>query len=224
MTANYSHAANMAYRVLIALKISELPIDPLEILNKCTNTVTHKYSEVMQRFGKTNRVAFKLDCMEGHDAITIRHDFGNKVGYEVLYDDGANPFRRRFTLAHELGHIILNHSMEEKYEEDEADYFAAELLAPSPVLQMLWEQNIPKQIDTISIVFSLSRSASYLQLGGHHHQYNQERYCAIQNQFLPCVRKLVEERDWLLGELACRNARTVPEMYINGEIPGLHVS
>lgn len=55
----------------------------------------------------------------------------------IVFDDRMRPTRIRFTIAHELGHILLSHPMadgREQIEEKDADMFAARLLAPACVL------------------------------------------------------------------------------------------
>ncbi len=56
----------------------------------------------------------------------------------VLYDDSiTNEGRRNWTIAHELGHVLLGHTELNKLTEREADAFAAELLMPESVIRYL---------------------------------------------------------------------------------------
>ena len=56
----------------------------------------------------------------------------------ILYDDRvSNAGRRNWTIAHELGHVLLGHSELSKVNEREADIFAAELLMPEAVIRHL---------------------------------------------------------------------------------------
>ncbi len=56
----------------------------------------------------------------------------------ILYDDRiTSSGRRNWTLAHELGHILLCHNEQSKENEREADAFAAELLMPEAVIRYL---------------------------------------------------------------------------------------
>ena len=160
MIPNYERAAEMAYRTLQAMKIESLPIDPLSILLKCKNTIVRTYDEIMPRFGVSDRFYFREFVMQSMDAITVRHQFGKNTAYELFYDSHGNRLRRRFTLAHELGHIILKHSTEEQWEEKEADYFASQLLAPRPVLILFDMCGIKTDTTFISSTFDLSKAAS----------------------------------------------------------------
>jgi Zn-dependent peptidase ImmA (M78 family) len=51
----------------------------------------------------------------------------------LIYDDKEPPDQRRFTIAHELGHIILGMEFDER----DADMFAICLLSPACVLRAL---------------------------------------------------------------------------------------
>lgn len=55
--------------------------------------------------------------------------------YEIYYDDFfKKPARQRFTVGHEIGHIRLKHKQESALAKKMADYYAAYLLAPSPLM------------------------------------------------------------------------------------------
>ena len=56
----------------------------------------------------------------------------------ILYDDKiTNGGRRNWTIAHELGHVLLGHTELIRLTEREADAFAAELLMPEAVIRYL---------------------------------------------------------------------------------------
>ncbi len=91
---------------------------------------------------------------ENHGIIVVRMEMGtakldafstwdNPVGrpYIVLGDDGQSPFRSRFNVGHELGHLILHRNVSAtefntpthfKLIEAQADRFASAFLTPAP--------------------------------------------------------------------------------------------
>lgn len=84
-------------------------------------------------------IANRLGSIDG-----VTHKMGDK--YLVVYNDYSHYGRIQFTLAHELGHIILGHFLipesvingdRSKELEVEANIFASELLAPSSVIGIL---------------------------------------------------------------------------------------
>lgn len=93
--------------------IKELPFDVFDLLRRMGYD-TRRYSNLPE--------AKRQSCMElSHDAVTI--------GNTIYYNDKYPNTRIRFTLAHELGHIILKTE-----DEDLADAFAGGLLAPPPMV------------------------------------------------------------------------------------------
>lgn len=96
-----------------------------------------------------------------------------RVNKRVYYNDTVAPFRRRFSLAHELGHIILSHT--EPYTlrmEKEANYFASNILAPRIAIHYAQCKNATH----IENRFNLSRSASKIA----YEDYLQWRYSITQ--------------------------------------------
>lgn len=63
----------------------------------------------------------------------------------ILYRDGMSFGRRNFTIAHELGHLLLGHTVSDSAVEREADLFAESLLIPS-ALVLLIEKKTGKRL------------------------------------------------------------------------------
>lgn len=147
----YAHVRNAAWQVLIDQQITELPV---------------KVSSIARSMGI--RV---MSYAKGHNALQVlklwesaRDKDGMAVyifdKWYIFYDDAVEPEGRiRFTLAHELGHILLGHEMETQATElfrvqhsgnkplieTRADMFAARLLVPACVLAAL-QIRTPEQI------------------------------------------------------------------------------
>lgn len=184
MKPDYDRAARMAYKTLLALHIEEFPVDPKAILSFCKNTVVKTYDDLMHNLGAYDYMYFKRYYVDGKDALTFRKEYPNgNVCYEVYYDNHGNPFRRRFTLAHELGHIVLKHSQEELWEEKEADYYASQLLAPDLILKMLEENNALLSASIISHAFMLSNAASVAVMSRRNYTADPEIERLFINQF-----------------------------------------
>lgn len=185
MKPDYDRAARMAYKTLLALHIEEFPVDPYQILTFCKNTVVKTYDDLMNSLNVYDYGYFKLYYVNGKDALTFRKEYANgNVGYELYFDNHGNPFRRRFTLAHELGHIILKHSQEEWWEEKEADYFASQLLAPDLMFKMLADNHaLLCEANTISRVFMLSNAAAVTILSRRRYTADPEIEKLFLNQF-----------------------------------------
>ena len=134
-------ARDMAWRVLINNKVSSLPVDIFEICRaEGIFLFTYKSAETILK---------ELNIDEQN-----RDSDAFCFGRFIFYDDTKPLTRQRFSIAHELGHILL-HLADEKYDaerfrkvkdelpcrtnstETEANTFAARILAPLCVLQYL---------------------------------------------------------------------------------------
>lgn len=96
------------------------------------------------------------------DGMTVRYG-GN---YLILYREGGNARRLTFTLAHELGHVLLGHMGEEsEIEEREANAFAASLLCPAAAVHYLVHRDgaYPSAV-ALSAMFPLSNEAAACRL------------------------------------------------------------
>ncbi|MDC3416674.1 ImmA/IrrE family metallo-endopeptidase [Aquibacillus salsiterrae] len=84
----------------------------------------------------------------------------------------TNPFRRRFSLAHELGHFVLNHHIKpwefedpetgKSFVEPEADEFAGSLLLPQQLLTEHIKKGVP--LNDIQTKFQVSNQALWVRL------------------------------------------------------------
>ena len=71
-----------------------------------------------------------IECPFGTNTIDGTSLNLNNLPPVIFLNNSLPPDRYRFTLAHELGHIIM-HSVPHEFMEDEADTFASSLLMPS---------------------------------------------------------------------------------------------
>lgn len=98
-------------------------------------------------------------------------DPATKSHPRIYIEKSMSPERKKFTLAHELGHHFLHegvklrldnldYSLENKdtTEESEANYFAASLLIPKELLLKLLDQK--KSVEEIADYFQVSLSAA----------------------------------------------------------------
>jgi len=85
---------------------------------------------------------------------------GSKNGVRVdniFYNDAIQPIeRQKFTVAHELGHAVLDHSEESDLAEAEANLFASYILAPPELIHLIQ----PEDYIDIASKFQLSKSCA----------------------------------------------------------------
>lgn len=126
----YKTARNASWQCLIDYNISELPI-----------RVTH-FITCSQDIKLIKNSSIQLLNNDESGMTILDNDM-----YFIVYKDSESPYRCRFTIAHELGHIFLGHLTitTQKYRtfvnndenENAANIFARDLLAPACVLHEL---------------------------------------------------------------------------------------
>lgn len=105
------------------LGVKEFPINPFEIAKR-KGYVLIPYSQLDEEVLKT---------------LLPNNDNGwsgrTKNGeYRIFYNDTHCKERQKFTIMHEIGHIVLGHRENSIYAEKCANYFATYALAPSPMI------------------------------------------------------------------------------------------
>lgn len=101
------------------------------------------------------------------DAMTQSRD----SAIYIIYNDGRSVVRKRFSVAHELGHLYLGHLHgnsssdlnTENFDEIEANAFAAQLLMPPSLLRKDIKAGI-KNPEVLAKRYNVSIDAMWLQL------------------------------------------------------------
>lgn len=125
----YKNVRNSAWQALLDFNVTKLPVSVNSIAKQLGIKVI-KNSDIHE-------------LQNGERGVTL---FKNEHWY-IIFDDTESVPVCRFTVAHELGHILLGHilvngfkyrTFEKRDEEEQAaDMFAARLLAPACVLHEL---------------------------------------------------------------------------------------
>lgn len=138
MMADVFRARTAAYDLLEELEISQFPVSPLGICDY----FGIKYDTFSAAPKKLFKHSFDIIKAQKIEAMSyVSH--GETI---ILFDDSGLLTRRRFTIAHEIGHIILKHHLfppddvfhyypSQDYKEVEANNFAGELLRPAALIR-----------------------------------------------------------------------------------------
>jgi len=137
----------------------------------------------------TKGVEYPIDVVEiakklGFDVYLSDFDDPNIAGMVINSQNNKNiyvnkddiPQRQRFTIAHEIGHIVLHHSNDASFQEVdfrntnelpsqkeiEANAFAAALLMPEKLAIKVWEKL--QDVDDFADYFKVSKSAGAIRL------------------------------------------------------------
>ncbi|MDO4500691.1 MAG: ImmA/IrrE family metallo-endopeptidase [Erysipelotrichaceae bacterium] len=121
----YDRIENDVNKLFHELNYKKVPIDPLDIAKRL-DYILVPYSAL------TTEQVIELRKL-GLDGTSFFNPKTQK--YEIYYDDIFQKLaRQRFTVSHEIGHIRLGHKQESALAKKMADYYAAYLLAPSPLM------------------------------------------------------------------------------------------
>lgn len=148
----YSHYQNVrdaAWKTLIDFNITSLPVSLSVICNRLNISIIENSSV--------------HELRPNENGIAVRQ---NGKWY-IIFDDTDVRGKQRFTVAHELGHILLGHALKYGFytrksnivkptDETDADMFAARLLAPACIL---WAINAVTA-DQIASVCDISYTAA----------------------------------------------------------------
>ncbi len=118
-------AKNLAKKLIKDSKIKEAPVS-LRIVIECLQT-THDLRVIAHGFS---------DHVSG---LLMRCKQLDEEYFVIGFNENQPWCRRRFTIAHEIGHLLFGHtcnqSDDKDHNEKEADIFAAELLIPKEFLK-----------------------------------------------------------------------------------------
>lgn len=168
----FSLVRQRAYDLLAILDISEFPIDPQKIIRNFPEWHLAGWLELRANTGIDDPLNINKDMAEAKTVLQR-----GTSDYLIVFDERIdNPQRIRWTLAHEIGHIIMGHLIEfdatalnrhgltEKEHgvlEVEAHWFAAELLAPKTIIRRF---NFHDNPWGISLICDISKDAAERRL------------------------------------------------------------
>lgn len=143
----YKNARNLSWNILLNENINSLPVDIIRLCKQMKIKV--KY------YTPNDKSDGKCTIIDGVPYIFVNKDCSNQ--------------RKRFTVAHELGHILLGHvgkyklvnrepSRNDNPIEKEANVFASRILAPACVL---WGCNVKTASDISKLCDISKKSAKY---------------------------------------------------------------
>ena len=192
---NYKKSRNAAWEILIACRVDALPVDLNAVLRNLGVRVYayRRAAELLEDTGLAE-VAGRVSGL----TFYIREQ------PVILYNELETPQRIRFTIGHELGHIVLGHVRPGEHTrqnrepqpgddpmEQAANRFAADLLAPACVL---WGLDLHRA-DDIARVCKISIQAARFRAERMEILYQRDKFLlhplerAVYQQFEPFLRE-----------------------------------
>lgn len=133
-------AIRLAHLVWKRSSIKQLPIGP-QLISAMENwLVPIRVYDFWQPPPGIGAMFGELQDVEEFDANTVAAPYPTGVRYVVVYNGAIRRERVWWSLAHEFGHIVLQHARSKRWHDDparerEANIFAAELLLPIGAVQ-----------------------------------------------------------------------------------------
>ncbi len=166
----WKYVVTKSFEFLTFFNLQSLPLEPLDIIQRQPWRV-RTYGEYAQKMQRTNEELSRI--FGSADGITLYE----AEQYTIFYNENINLDERiRFTLQHEIGHIVLEHLEEfqetiltrggltkAKYEvlEKEANYFATLTLAPPPIIADLgWSDDFRSIAHHCGLSYSASTNTA----------------------------------------------------------------
>lgn len=161
-------AVNKAILFLLDCGCTSWPLNPKAIIHE-QGWHLKKYSTMVAAANGTESMKDVIGAFASEDAITLALD----DSYHIAYNDTVSSTERiRFSLCHEIGHIILGHFEEFEVEmltdqqrellDREANAFAANLLCPAPLYDAVAAKN---DTDCMRGVFGMSKQSWSIRKG-----------------------------------------------------------
>ena len=174
--ADYGKAVATAEEVLEDYGIIQVPLQLDIILDALSNEVAlMPYSRFMGLIGVTYQEVIRLMDSDlgscAYDPQTSR--------YVIYYNDQMSEGVNRFTIAHELGHIFLEHHFlagtdvlsrnyvpKQQYKEfeNEANAFARNLLSPAPLAKMVVKNREFSDVMDVEKAFFITSTAAQTRI------------------------------------------------------------
>lgn len=151
--ANYFVAYECCATVIETNTIT-YPLDVFSLI-KSYNIKIIAYSDLSSKFGCTHQEI--VDSFSNYGFLVRDKNSSKAI---IYYNDHQSTKTNNFTLLHELGHYLMGHFEDNKINDNLANCFARNLLAPASVCNKL-NLNEPYEIEDY---FQISSSAAYVRL------------------------------------------------------------
>ena len=154
---NFKKVKEEAYKTLLLQENFIFPVNPKEIILKEYNI----YITSFQDYSKKTNIS--INDLTSNGTITDGYTYKDKDKKNIIIfynEDIESEGRKIWTISHELGHIVLNHDIQCEINEQEANFFASQLLAPQCVLREMLKNGVKLTSQYLSHKFKISKEAS----------------------------------------------------------------
>lgn len=151
---NYEYATNAAYKELSYYNGSFPQIDIFELISESGDIILKSYSQAA-RYLNCSHNEFTYHIAQSEYGFTVSD---LRTGNHIIYFNNLKDDKTiRFTLAHELGHIRLGHTVDNEISDKEANCFARNLLCPVQLVKGYALSTAEEYADCFGISIPMAR-------------------------------------------------------------------
>lgn len=135
MGGDYAEMDRLALNILQDYSLFQFPLDVFYVAEKILKATIIKYSELTD---KKRSELFDALTKKGYENLnkgfTVFEKMSNgSIHYIIYYNDSRDNLDCRYTIAHEIKHIVCNEENPTLEQENLAEYFAKIFIAPKVV-------------------------------------------------------------------------------------------
>ena len=157
---------NLGPRKTIAKKLAQKLIEDSGIIKAPVSL--QQIIEYLQKDYFLDVKGIKLSDETSGMLVTFKDE--DKESSAIAFNENHPWCRRRFTIAHEIGHLLMGHTCsnkdvygEDNFNENESNTFASELLMPKGLLKK--DFNEIKKVPELAKFYRVSQQALCIKLG-----------------------------------------------------------
>lgn len=153
---DYCRATNAAYEILQKYKGDFPCVDVYQLLSSLPNVAIFTYSAMANKLNVSFREFYSNFASSNH-GFTIYDTQKNK--YLVCYNEFKDNTTVKFTLAHELAHIILKHNEDNERTDKEANCCARNIICPIPIVNNYQLKSVYDYMSCFNISKPMAKAA-----------------------------------------------------------------
>ena len=186
--SNYYNTRNAAWDFLIKNNVKTFPLD-LQSIIKNNHWQLWSYKNYARVYGFSRQDLIDISP----DGFT---DVDDKNNYRIVINEENSKFRCRFTVSHEIGHIVLHRTFRDSNKlEKEANMFATRILMPMVLIKELKiesAQDLSKLCD-VSLQSAEIRLKRFEDIKGRERFYTNPLEIKVYNNLKPFIEKTKKE-------------------------------
>ncbi len=145
--------------------VNGLPIDVFDLAKKMGVIVVYASQIIKKNKWKINEF-----MLFSYPPSYLYYSKEKQKFFVYIDDVGTNKSRQRFSMAHELMHIILGHTEQNERNEAEADFGAQYMLAPTSLILLAPDHWLLEETDFIKFVFDVSEPVAEITIRYNHNR------------------------------------------------------